>query len=120
MAFGLVMSLDVFQQRMNQILEQCPGTVGTADDVGVFGKTEEEHDANLHNLMKVTARAGLVIKSKKCGIKLPSMHLLGMVYDASGAHLYPKKVEDIKVLPAPTPEAELQEFLGHSNLHRMI
>ena len=37
MPFGLVMSQDVFQQKMDQILEQCPGTIGIADDVAVFG-----------------------------------------------------------------------------------
>ena len=71
MPFGLVMSQDVFQQKMDQILEQCPGTIGIADDVAVFGQTEEEHEQNLHNLMQVAAKSGLVFNSKKCIIKAP-------------------------------------------------
>ena len=35
-----------------------------------------------------------------------------MVYDADGAHPDPKRVEDIKALPPPSDEAELQQFLG--------
>ena len=66
MPFGLVMSQDVFQQKMDQILEQCLGTIGIADDVAVFGRTEEEHDQSLHNLMQVAAKSGLVFNSKKC------------------------------------------------------
>ena len=69
MPFGLVMSQDVFQQKMDQILEQCPGTIGIADDVAVFCRTDEEHDQSLHNLMQVAAKSGLVFNSKKCIIK---------------------------------------------------
>ena len=112
MPFGLVMSQDVFQQKMDQILEQCPGTIGIADDVAVFGRTEEEHDQNLHNLMQVAAKSGHVFNSKKCIIKAPRIHFSGMVYNADGAHLDPKRVEDIKALPPPSNEAELQQFLG--------
>ena len=93
---------------MDQILEQCPGTIGIADDVAVFGRTEEEHDQNLHNLMQVAAKSGLVFNSKKCIIKAPRIHFFGMVYDADGAHPDPKRVEDIKALPPPSNEAELQ------------
>ncbi|XP_014679079.1 PREDICTED: RNA-directed DNA polymerase homolog [Priapulus caudatus] len=39
--FGLNVSQDVFQKRMDHILEQCPGTTGIADDVAVFGKSKE-------------------------------------------------------------------------------
>ena len=69
MPFGLVMSQDVFQQKMDQIFKRCPGTVGIADDVAVFGRTEAEHDANLHNLMKVATESGLMFNSQKCSIK---------------------------------------------------
>ena len=51
------------------MLEKYPGTIGIADDVIVYGKDEEEHDRNLHNLMKVAKTNGLVFNSKKCYIK---------------------------------------------------
>ena len=47
------MSQDIFMQRMDTILEKCPGTIGLIDDVSVYGKTKEEHDRNLHNLMRI-------------------------------------------------------------------
>ena len=55
--FGLNLSQDVFQLKMDMIIENCPGTLGIADDIAVFGKNEEEHDANLHHLMTCGARA---------------------------------------------------------------
>ena len=44
MPFGAKMSQDVFQMRMDQILEKCPGVIGIHDDVVIYGKTREEHD----------------------------------------------------------------------------
>ena len=49
---GLNLSQDVFQERMECILECCPGTIGIADDVGVLGKDEQQHDDNLRHLMR--------------------------------------------------------------------
>ena len=45
--FGLNISQDIFQQHMDRIIAQVPGCVGIADDIAVFGATEEEHDVNL-------------------------------------------------------------------------
>ena len=46
MPFGLNLSQDVFQERMDHILEKCSGTISIADDIGVFGSSEQEHDQN--------------------------------------------------------------------------
>ena len=53
MPFGAKMSQDVFQMRMDAILEQCPGVIGIHDDMVIYGVDQEDHDANLINLLKV-------------------------------------------------------------------
>ena len=116
MPFGLIMSQDVFQQKMDMILESCPGTLGIADDVAVFGRSEAEHDANLHNLMRVSREHGLVFNSKKCTIKTPQISFFGTIYDEKGVYPDPKKVEDIKMLPTPESATQLQEFHVHGLL----
>lgn len=110
--FGLVVSQDVFQQRMDAILEKCPGCTGIADDVAVYGKDEKEHDANLLNLMKVAREHGLVFNSSKCVIKTTEIPFFGMIYSADGVRPDPDRVAAINQLPAPTTVKELQEFLG--------
>ena len=42
--FGLEMSHDVFQAKIDQTFEGCYGTVAIADHIVVYGKSEEEHD----------------------------------------------------------------------------
>ena len=66
MPFGLNLSQDVFQERMDNILEHCPGTISIADDIGVFGSSEGDHDENLHNLMRVAQAHGLIFNAGKC------------------------------------------------------
>ena len=45
--------------------------IGHTSNVAVFGRSEVEHDANVHNLMRVSREHGLVYNSKKCAIKTP-------------------------------------------------
>jgi len=112
MPFGLVMSQDVFQRKMDQILEQCENCIGIADDVIVFGASEKDHDKNLLKLMEVAKQFGLVFNSDKCEIKKDKVKFFGTIYDKDGAHPDPDKVEAIKTLPAPKSTTQLQQFLG--------
>ena len=50
--FGLNVSQDIFQARMDQILEGLEGVTGIGDDVCVYGENSEDHDRNLTNLME--------------------------------------------------------------------
>ena len=79
MPFGAKMSQDVFQLRMDAILEQCPGVIGIHDDMVIFGVDQEDHDANLINLLNVCQKEGLVLNSKKLELRRESHILRGRV-----------------------------------------
>ena len=85
---------------MDCILEKCPGTINIADDVGVFGRTEAEHDVHLHNLMKVARQHGLVFNIGKCEIKMTNMKFFGLKFDASGVRPDPGRVTYIQRMMA--------------------
>ena len=112
--FGLSVSQDVFQLKMDQILGQCDGAVGISDDCSVYGNTEQEHDANVHQLMRVARENGLVLNSDahKCAVKQSSITFYGVIFSDKGVKPHPKKVEDVNNMPAPNSKKELQEFLG--------
>ena len=110
--FILNLSQDVFQERMNQVLDQCPGTISIADDVGVFGRTEEDHNANLHQLMLAAQKHGLFFNGDKCKIQTSNLHFFGMVFDANGVHSDPARIDDIRSMSKPAGSDELHEFLG--------
>ena len=110
--FGLSVSQDIFQLKMDQILDQVDGALGIADDVAVYAKNEEEHDRILHKLMQVAEENGLVFNSKKCLIKQKQINFFGTIYADNGIHPDPKKVDDLRNMPTPRNKKELQEFLG--------
>ena len=51
--------------------------IGIADDVGVFGKDEQQHDENLRHLMRTASQHGLFFNS----IKTYSLTLFGLHFD---------------------------------------
>ena len=53
MPFGAKMSQDVFQMKMDLIMERCPGVISIHDDIVVYGVSDEDYDANLINLLNV-------------------------------------------------------------------
>ena len=69
---------------MEIILEKCTGTSGLIDDVIVYGKTKEEHDRNLHYLMRIAQTEGLCFNCEKYAIDKKQMHFFGAIYNKSG------------------------------------
>ena len=106
------MSQDIFQLKMDQILEQVDETVGIADDVTVYAKDNKEHDKVLHNLLRVARDNSLVFSSSECKIQTDSITFFGMKYDASGERPTQEKVADLHTIAIPTSKKEQQEFLG--------
>ena len=62
---------DVFQRKMDLIMEKCPGVISIHDDLVIYGTCEEDHDANLINLLNVAQLEGIVLSSKKLELKRP-------------------------------------------------
>ena len=97
---------------MDQILEECKGCIGIADYITVHGCMEAEHDAHLWKLREVAQKYGLVFNLKKTQVKAPMVKFFGCLYDESGDHPDPEKVDAVHALPTTINIAELQEFLG--------
>ena len=110
--FGLVCSQDIFQKKRDQILEECQGCIGIADDIIIHSCTEAEHDACLWDLMHIAHKYDLVFNSQKTHVKAQAINFFGCLCDANGVHPDPGKVNSVHALPMPTNVTELQEFLG--------
>ena len=115
MPFGAKMSQDVFQLRMDAILEQCPEVIGIHDDMVIFGVDQEDHDDNLINLLNICQKEGLVLNSKKLELRRERVSFFRAEYSTQGMHPDPKKVQGITEMTAPTDKQQLQSFLGMVN-----
>ena len=112
MPFGAKMSQDVFQMKMDLIMERCPGVISIHDDIVVYGVSEEDHDANLVNLLNVAQIEGLVLNSKKLELKHPRVSFFGAEYSADNMHPCPKKIQGITEMTPPTDKQRLVSFIG--------
>ena len=110
-----IWSQDVFQLWMDAILEQCPGVIGIYDDMVIFGVDQEDHDANLINLLNICQKEGLVLNSKKLELQRERVTFFRVEYSAQGMHPDPKKVQGIIEMTAPTDKQQQQSFLGMVN-----
>ena len=52
MPFGLKMSQDIFQMRMDQITERLPGIIAIHDDICIYGRTQDQHKKHPQQLLK--------------------------------------------------------------------
>ena len=93
--FGLVCPQDIFQKKMDQILEECQGGIGITDDITIHGHTEAEHDARLRDLMRIAHKYDLVFNPQKTHVKAQAVNFFGCLYDANGVHPDPGKVNAI-------------------------
>ena len=113
LAFGLSVSQDIFQSRMDKILGKVgDGVLGIADDIVVYGNDIQEHDRNLHKLLKVATEEGLVFRAEKCCVRQESITFYGLIWSKDGMQPDPKKCDEINRRPPPTNVQELQSFLG--------
>ena len=65
--------------RMDQNTERLPGVIAIQDDICVFGKTEEQHDKHLLQLLKTALARGLVFNNRKCQISKPQITFFGTI-----------------------------------------
>lgn len=82
------------------------------DDIIVFGKTLEEHEAQLEKVFVWLHKEGLKQSLEKCQFYRTSVTYLDHVVSAGGVATDPKKLEAIRTWPRPRTVTELRSFLG--------
>ena len=57
--------------KMDLIMERCPGVISIHDDIVVYGVSDEDHDANLINLLNVAQVGSPGTEQQEIGAKMP-------------------------------------------------
>ena len=117
MPFGAKMSQDVFQMKMDLIRERCPGVISIHDDIVVYGVSDEDHDANLINLLNVAQIEGLVLNSKKLELKCPRVSFFGAEYSAWHASLPEEDTGNNRNDTPPHRQATASQLHWNGNIH---
>ncbi|GJT94371.1 putative reverse transcriptase domain-containing protein [Tanacetum coccineum] len=70
--------------------------------------------------MDLMNREKLYAKFSKCEFRLQEVHFLGHLFNQSGIHVDPSKIEAVKNWKAPTTLLEVRSFLGLAGYYRRI
>ena len=113
--FGITSAPELFQKRMQRILERLQGVLCHIDDVLIFGASKEDHDRNLQAVLKRLEAAGTTLNPTKCEFHKSSIKFLGHVIDKDGIRADPSKLQAIIQMEAPQSVTELRRFMGMVN-----
>ena len=110
MPFGLKVSGDVFQERLDKVLRLVPGVLGIADDIVIHGPTENTHNGTVLILCETARLNNLSLNSKKMQFKSTDCKFFGHRLTPDGIKVDPKKIEAIIQMDPPQNLANLQSF----------
>ena len=113
--FGLKVSSDVFQERLNSVLQGVKGITGCVDDVLARGVDSKDHDVNVLRLLETARMNGIKFNPKKLQFKSIKCEFFGHTLTPEGMKIDDRKVEAIKQMSAPKDKKGLQSFQGMIN-----
>jgi RNase H-like domain found in reverse transcriptase/Reverse transcriptase (RNA-dependent DNA polymerase)/Integrase zinc binding domain len=120
MPFGLTNAPSVFQAFIQDTLRGYVDVfcVVYLDDILIFSKTQEEHDAHVKAVLDWLKDARLFANPKKCEFDKTEVEYLGYLIGADGIKMNPKKLATISEWPVPRSLHDVQVFLGFCNFYR--
>lgn len=95
--------------------EGLQGVTTLIDDILVYNKTREEHDANLRNVLTRSREKGVKLNSDKLAVGLTDVPYFGHILSADGLKPDPGKIAAIRDMEHPCDRKELETVLGMIN-----
>ena len=113
--FGITSAPEIFQFKINELLEGLEGVVVYMDDILVYGSNMKEHDERLSKVLHVLKENGLKLNDSKCHYRQSELKFLGQSISKDGVGISRDKVAAIQNLAPPTNITELKRALGMIN-----
>lgn len=113
--YGAKCSSEIFATALRKVFEGVEGMSLFADDIIIWGRTREEHDARLRQVLQRARDNNLKLNAKKNQIATNSVSYLGHVFSSDGIYMSDQKVKAITEMPEPESRKDLERFLGMVN-----
>ena len=110
--FGIHSASEVFHKRMSEIIENVDGCICYIDDLLIYGRTKEEHDQRLKQVLEQLSRNNIKLNKQKCKFAQTEIQYLGHVLTAQGIQIEKAKLQAILDMPTPNSRKDLERFLG--------
>lgn len=122
MPFGLNGAPATFQRALQSILSEEHRKICFVylDDVIIFGKSKEEHNSRLDQVLTKLHDASVKLSKEKCVFGSQEVHFLGHVVNEQGIKTDPEKIRTILEWKQPENVGELVSFLGLASYYRQF
>ncbi|XP_055625394.1 uncharacterized protein K02A2.6-like isoform X1 [Toxorhynchites rutilus septentrionalis] len=113
--FGITCAPEKFQRIMTEMLSGINGVIVYIDDIVVSGRTKEEHDRRLQQVLAVLEANNAMLNRSKCVFGVEKLEILGFEVSAYGVSPSEEKILAIKNFRPPSSKEEVRSFLGLVN-----
>ncbi|KAL5554727.1 hypothetical protein UlMin_042128 [Ulmus minor] len=120
MPFGLTNAPAAFMDLMNRVFKEFLDkfVVIFIDDILIYSKTREDHEAHLELVLQRLKEHRLYAKFKKCEFWIEQVTFLRHVISKDCVSVDPSKVEAVSNWLRPTTVTEIRSFLGMAGYYR--
>ena len=120
MPFGLTNAPAAFMDLMNRVFRPYVDqfVVVFIDDILVYPKDQESHDARLRVVLETLRKEQLYAKLSKCEFWKNEVSFLGHIVSKEGIRVDPKKIEGVVEWKPPRNVTEVRSFLGLAGYYR--
>ena len=116
---GLCNSPDIFQEKVNELIDGLEFARAYIDDLLVISKQSfEEHLEYLEQVFTRLSEAGLKINAVKSSFSTTQLEYLGHIVNRQGVQPSTKKVEAILKIATLKTKRQLRKFIGMVNYYR--
>ncbi|KAG5877221.1 hypothetical protein JTB14_036429 [Gonioctena quinquepunctata] len=116
--YGLANSQDLFQDEVEKHFSNVQNVVICHDDMIVHGKTRQEHDLAVAEVVKRATEVGAKFNEDKFQYCQSQVKFMGQIFSRNGMQIDSDKVESLCKLKTPTNRVELQRVIGSFNYVR--
>lgn len=112
MFFSLKSASEWFQRVIKELLEHIPNSINVSDDILIFGRTQEEHDEALIQVLLVLEKAGLTLNPDKCEFNKEKIKFYGMIFSGEGVSPTDERVKAFREASPPKTANEVKSILS--------
>ena len=121
MPFGISPAGEIFQSRLDQVIDDIKGVKTVADDILVIGNGDSveeaitDHDVKLQQLLERCREREVKLNKGKILLKESSVPYIGHILTPEGVKADPAKIEAIVKMEKPTSVIGIRRIMGTIN-----
>ena len=113
--FGMNSAPEVYQHVIQKTLQGCEGVANISDDIIVHGRSTEEHNKRLQQVLERLKKTKMTLNAEKCKFHMTQLVFVGLVPTDKGIGPTEDKGKAIADAREPQNASEGRSFLGLAN-----